>query len=128
MKTEEGNKLIAEFMGMTLGHPDKEETRWKDDWFEKLSVDGGHFESGSRHKHLLFHNSWDWLMPVVEKILSLQDEDEDFLFNVTIDANKIVFYDNIDYRDILFEENGASLVEMSYNGVLRFIEFYNKNK
>ena len=42
----ESNKLIAEFMGVE---------------FMEASLDGDDF-------NLQFHTSWDWLMPVIEKI------------------------------------------------------------
>ena len=53
------NKLIAEFMGMTPHHQDGDylidET--KDEGYEAIHVDC-----------FLYDSSWDWLMPVVEKI------------------------------------------------------------
>lgn len=55
------NKLIAEFMGMTQGRPNK--IRWKHHWFDDKGA-----VNGLRNTHLRFHSSWDWLMPVVEKI------------------------------------------------------------
>lgn len=50
------NKLIAEFMGMQhtdIGWYDNEET---------LQLQNNTFDE------LQFHKSWDWLMPVIEKI------------------------------------------------------------
>jgi hypothetical protein len=58
MTTEiiEGNKLIAEFMG---------ERVIKEPYFDnKLPVISG--EDG--YKQTKYHTSWDWLMPVIEKI------------------------------------------------------------
>ena len=43
----EGNKLIAEFMGLSMLH------------------------NQTRLETLKYHSSWDWLMPVVEKIEQL---------------------------------------------------------
>ena len=60
MTTTENNKLIAEFMGLKQGK-DINKPRWKDDWFENLS--------GRRHTHLHFDNDWDWLMPVIAKLV-----------------------------------------------------------
>ena len=60
------NKLIAEFMGMRQGK--ENEIRWANDWFESLDPNGHIFQSGLRHEHLRFNTSWDWLMPVVDKI------------------------------------------------------------
>lgn len=55
MKTEEGNKLIAEFMGIPIG---KRTGEYLDDRLE--------FPSGA--DKLKYHSSWDWLMPVVKRI------------------------------------------------------------
>lgn len=48
------NKLIAEFMGMSLG---------RDGWFDYEGVLG----DNKCYLDLEFHESWDWLMPVVDK-------------------------------------------------------------
>ena len=55
----ENNKLIAEFMELEYSPEDK---RW-DDWFDK---DGNRITFGVRIP-LLYHTSWDWLMPVIDK-------------------------------------------------------------
>jgi len=77
MTTEEitqGNKLIAEFMGW------KERTdpteRFFGDWYEGFN----RMTEGIK-KPLLFHGSWDWLMPVVAKLEQMPDayEYEEFL-------------------------------------------------
>ena len=52
------NKLIAEFMEYEL----QEEL-----WVATMSKEDDTFLG----RHLLFHNSWDWLMPVVDKIESI---------------------------------------------------------
>lgn len=71
----ENNKLIAEFMGYeTYEHNDSIAIRIKED-NEFNSVDFGHI-------HTKFHISWDWLMPVVEKILDLK-KNERLTENIT---------------------------------------------
>lgn len=75
MKKEEileGNKLIAYFMGATnpKNHPG-----------DYLWFAYGH--QGQKlwaTDKLIFHESWDWLMPVVEKIESL--EDGEYMFEI----------------------------------------------
>lgn len=120
MNTTENNKLIAEFMGMQLGHPDKNKTRWKNDWFEKLIVDGNEFESGARHTHLQFHSSWSWLMPVVQKIKDTptygSTDGIDFVLTCDLTKEKLL---NISlYSDI----------NEVYNAVVEFIKYYNEEK
>ncbi len=58
----EDNKLIAEFMGRT----------------DLLECN---FEMDDRNKY--YHNSWDWLMPVVQKCYKIDNEEG---FNNLVDA------------------------------------------
>jgi hypothetical protein len=61
MQPQEGNKLIAEFMGWTYY---TKEYNWK-----RSRIDYPTWSDGAMGwKELHFHTSWDWLMPVVEKI------------------------------------------------------------
>lgn len=108
MNTTESNALIAEFMG-----------------WEKVE---GFFMAFGREAtspgDLKFHSSWDWLMPVVEKI----DQ---------IGASVIIgrMFCEIKYIDPLNEEKHfdvriASGVKMNaINGaIVDFITWYNLNK
>lgn len=70
MKTEEiieGNKLIAEFMGYYPIKGDSLNPEW---WWTNENRDTRTFsldmKIGDNGFH--YHTSWDWLMPVVEKI------------------------------------------------------------
>ena len=63
------NKLIAEFMG-AVGTPKYNPTEWDVYITGYLDVDSDdenaqHFYTPDEMK---YHTSWDWLMPVVEKI------------------------------------------------------------
>jgi len=60
------NKLIAEFMGYQLEIVDGEFYATKDDMLECLCVE----------EELHYHTSWDWLMPVVNRILFIKPEFE----------------------------------------------------
>ena len=112
MKKE--NKLIAEFMGMSQGKPN--ENRWKNDWFEKLTTDGNEFESGRRHEHLLFDSSWEWLMPVVDKIEELE-------YFVHVLGDGCIIYDGECPKII----RTGSRKEATYKAVVEFIKWYNEN-
>lgn len=101
---------IAKFMGLSQGHPNKEETRWKDDWFEKLTIDGNVFESGRRHINLLFTKEWNWLMPVVHKCLLICHE------------NMLNEWEN-GFADAFL----SGSIDVMVKEVISFIEFYNKN-
>lgn len=67
---KEKNRIIAEFMGYeTYEHTNSTAIRLMED-NEFNSIDIGHI-------HTKFHTSWDWLMPVIDKIYNLPQEIED---------------------------------------------------
>lgn len=113
---EHYEKVFAEFMGMSKGHPDPKETRWKDDWFEQLIVYGNEFENGRRHTHLHFTTDWNWLMAIITKIESLG-------YQVKIDTN----YTQIFVRggNILIGGNGK--LNNTVSAVKDFINWYEIN-
>lgn len=105
MKTiEEGNKLIAEFMGIT-----------------PIVENNGVVYKDPNTGHIMlirYHTSWDWLMPVVEKIESLG-------YGVTI------YRKGCHINDIgLFGVNGfnhKSKIEQTWLAVVEFIKWYNNH-
>ena len=88
------NKLIAEFMGMQ--HTD---IGWYDN-DEVLQLQDNTFDD------LEFHKSWDWLMPVVEKIEQVHEGVPQELMNVSL----------------------FSTIDDVYKAVVEFINQYNKTK
>lgn len=87
----EGNKLIASFMGDTKRNLELDP-----------NVSGYHY-----------HNSFDWLMPVVNKIRSL--------YNATVDVP-------FDIVDVIAEGCIEANIIQVYTGVVEFIKWYNQNK
>jgi hypothetical protein len=89
------NKLISEFMGME-----------------------DHQEMGE-YVTPNYNTSWDWLMPVVEKIEGLRDE------------NGNAYRFNIDMCNAQIEEThieilgGAFKIDTTYKAVVQFINQYN---
>lgn len=68
MEREESNKLIAEFMGAELGNPDSDGR----ECYTGIPVNGmGTITYWT--ERMKFHTSWDWIMPVVEKIERIKD-------------------------------------------------------
>ena len=98
------NKLIAEFMGYAFVN--------------------GVYESPKDEFHIdemLYHTSWDWLMPVVEKIESDDRYDVDILqYGTRITDNQKEIVNNI--ADISFDKK----IEHTHNAVVEFIKWYNK--
>lgn len=108
MSTTENNKLLAEFMGFTLGHPDKNETRWKNCWF---TTSNGTWNS--RIDILHFNTDWNWLMEVIEKIRGI--------------VNTELSVDDFDkHRGLEQRLNPYNYdIQSIYNGCIEFIKWYN---
>ena len=106
------NKLIAEFMGHKLG----------------LDGDGmGEpqcriFEKGLGTKRIedTYSKSWDWLMPVVEKIECTHDDKGD-CFNVMMEA----FECTISGLGLTLCLNGHTKMDATYKAVIEFLKEYN---
>ncbi len=107
MNTQENNKMIAEFMGLAPNECGVYQTK-----------------RGPYHLENLSYNlSWDWLMPVVEKIYSLGYHYEIQPRGMVIEGwhssevlvSKCFVYDK-------------SQKEIIYDAVVEFINEYNKTK
>jgi hypothetical protein len=65
MSIEEGNKLIAEFMGYTVGILNG----WMSGSNEySYMKEGTEIKNPIKLKQLQYHTSWDWQIPVVPKL------------------------------------------------------------
>ena len=93
------NKRIAEFMGVVF----------HDDVHTVYKV--GYYDSEGYYigLDLKYHTSWDWLMPVAQKI-------EDYLSD---NIGKVGYFD-----DGLISND----IEVRYQSVVEFIKFYNTKK
>jgi len=100
----EGNKLIAEFMGVK---------------FDKMDFTGDRSLGGNADA-VRYHRDWSWLMPVVEKIQKLG-------FRVEIDMGTIDTNVHITKGDerlnIAYYSNSKECV---YTAVIQFIQWYNQ--
>jgi hypothetical protein len=110
---EENNQIIAEFMQY---HFDKQTNEYyirkynSGDWWTK--------------DELCFHESYDSLMPVLEKIELLGYSVEKNFQRVDKDWQCLITRGN----NILFQEFADDSIEAMYQAVLSFIEFYNNQK
>ena len=103
------NKLIAEFMGWDIKLPTTIPTNLH---LSNLELDNKEIFD------LKFHTSWDWLMPVVEKIESLRDTNGD-AYRFTIDmCNAQIEGTHIEII------GGAYKLNTTYQAVIEFIESY----
>ena len=118
----EMNMVICEFMG---GY------QWRHNVLFYVGPDGFEHESG---EFLKYHSSWNWLMPVVEKIESIYDEFHGY-FGVHISSNSCCIQGTkLDTRPgkehyAYFNEVVLSnKKEATHIAVYQFIQWYNKQK
>lgn len=106
---EKENKLIAEFMGY-------------EDWSEYNSVrlkrtDGiDAYKHICKYKDIKYHTSWDWLMPVVEKIESL---------GYWVNRNNGDVTISKDNDMIVITPMSSGGIDMMYQAVVEFINGFN---
>lgn len=115
MKTDNG--IIAEFMGMTYHHNDNSVM------IQMTSQGNEIVPIGS----MGYHTSWDWLMPVVEKIESDERYDVDILQYGTriVERTKT---DSIDIVNNIADISFDSKIDHTYDAVVKFINHINKEK
>lgn len=120
MNTTERNKLIAEFMGYKFyEHLPLKRNGWQLESNKDTAIYLTHSD-----EDLKYHNSWDWLMPVVEKI-------ENLGANVLIGRMFCeIKYTNPLNEGEIFEKKIVSGIKINaVNGsVVEFIKWYNENK
>jgi hypothetical protein len=102
MTTEEGNKLIAEFMGVKIG---VDKYSWRIGVTEPL-----------REEHLAYHKEWGWLMPVVEKINRLE-----LVESSEMCQREPAFY-MMPIRNALCDVD----IKKTWQSIIRLLEWYNK--
>ena len=105
------NKLIAEFMGISIG----EYTTYPEESTTQYAVEDTHY-----------HTSWNWLMPVIEKIkILVMEDDSDELYNseekVWDKISEALAWDNITHTLVQIE------IKSVYQAVVEFIKEYNLN-
>ena len=117
MNTQENNKLIAEFMGLIIRDKDgnlptssQQHKLFVEEEWDKL-----YFVSPYSPNGLDYHESWDWLMPVVDKI-------EDMGCEVVMTNEECTISGN----DCYVESIGKNRRGATYQGVVEFIDQLNK--
>lgn len=110
MKELSDNELIAIFMGMIV---EKYDAPFLED---KILYRHGkmNWQVWSVHQ-LSYHKSWEWLMPVVEKIESIQ-------YKVAIENSECQISGYEYCRDFYSE---GSKLHAVYNSVVEFIKWHN---
>jgi hypothetical protein len=102
------NKLIAEFMGMTYGDPND------DSVMIQMTSQGNEVVPIITMK---YHISWDWLMPVVDKIENLGYE-----FIIVESRCKINHNTDHSIEELFHMETIGSKLDITYDSVVHFIK------
>jgi hypothetical protein len=108
----EGNKLIEKFMGK-----EHDELCWK-----LLPKNIIHLP-----QYFKYHLSWDWLMPVVEKIEKINRYNEYYPDTVTIWKDCCKISDGNNGNELVCVYSGTTKIEATWLAVIDFIKWYNKN-
>ena len=127
----EGNKLIAEFMELETetfnSHPftKVKSTGILNYYYHGTLdriIDQGWFEA-----HELSYNvSWDWLMPVVDKIESFTDDNKCCKYNVNIEQCWVEIIDN-QTSDEIVSVDGDDKLLATHKAVVEFIKIKKDN-
>ncbi len=108
---KEDNRLIAKFMGFVI----KDGIIQHDPQFHSNGNKEGYRADG----FLNFHKSWDWLMPVVEKIEALNNAWEIDIYRNNCEIFMAPVF-NID--DVTF--TSKTKLEATYKAIIEFIKWY----
>jgi hypothetical protein len=117
LSIEEGNKIIAEWMG--------EEVIWHEEKWQWKSRHNG-------IKPFMYDHLWDWLMPVVEKIERMRYHTQIFYLHY-LKAHACQISKGKDFAKPFddAEWSGSSLnskIEAVWQAVVFFIQWHNQNK
>ena len=127
MKTiEEGNKLIAEFMG-------GKKNNISDIYY--LPEFGHYFNSYGqiewsdcfRLNELKYHTSWDWLMPVVEKIESFDHISVDMTKGYCRVFKCYNFEDRYRHGNQLAFSSDTPKIQAVWSACVEFIDWFNNH-
>ena len=119
----ESNKLIAEFVDVILSN---------------YTTYDGEIPQRYHINDLKYHSSWDWLMPVVEKIedtlIDLVNDDRTY-YDTIVTAegsicSRIEHCDKKYYVSFghIYEFGGNNKLETTYKAIIEFIKWYNSQK
>lgn len=118
-----GNKLIAKFMQLEKKIVAKGLIEYM--YTHKFTQHG--FYETTHEFCLLFHSSWDWLIPVVEKIEATNriNDNEWYPYQVTIWNTSCIISDGNNANKIVHTVTENNKIEATWSAVVKFIKWYN---
>jgi len=121
MNTQENNRLIAEFMGEKTITIDELKSILKENRENGLI----HTPQAYVEDDLKYHSSWDWLMPVVDKIESDERFDVNVLQYGTIISSNTKERGHIEIVNNVANISFDSKIDHTYQAVVEFIKQHN---
>jgi hypothetical protein len=125
----EGNKLIAEFMGI------KNVFEYTNKEGESIGLyigeEDGYVDYRCDIQWIGYNDDWNQLMPVIEKVKEIKLPERYGNVSYSIDyAEWIVWHKTIpgDLNQAQFISNHENLLEANFDAVVEFIRWYNENK
>ena len=106
LSNEDGNKIIAEFMGVKIGI---DKYSWRIGCAELL-----------QEKHLSYHKEWGWIMPVVDRVINLT--------TLPIPFGEPYRQFEQKYKSNIFIAMSTVKIEHIYKATVDFIKWYNECK
>ena len=129
----EGNKLIAEFMGAKpIDNPTGYSSDDDKSWYRYNNLNYSLLDGD-----LKFYSSWDWLMPVVQKICppsGTRDAVKNAMIVFMPYVNGCVIEYNMrqptkldkDMCDVIKIKNEATFIQAVWKAIVEFIKWYNE--
>lgn len=131
----EGNKLISEFIGWRFVKPDEQD--YYDIYFKERRMWSGSWQEAEDvllkgHK---FHESWDKLMPVVEKIsdtpmedfINEESEDGGYAYPITFGMRDEIGQWMVRFRGHAVH-TADTFIQAAWEAVVDFIKWHNLNQ
>lgn len=102
----EGNKIIAEFMGVPLKS-------------KQITFSNPQIEI-EKDRMFRYHSSWDWIMPVIENIVLLEESE----FNYDAEGMSQLRMSKLQFKALSITNS----IDIIFNSVVAFCKWYNQNK
>lgn len=146
METIEGNRLIAQFMGLRPTKIAQGAFAVSVSPYVSVVEDTEEKAMESLSRSLRYHSDWSWLMPVVEKIESLTQNSvtinknnvrvwqitDNYIVNISLNEDGFIvsrYLDtDFDYTVITGEKQTLTKIESVWQAVVEFIKWYNTQK
>lgn len=115
--TKSENELIAEFMNL-IRHSIEDNDGYKEyEWYDEDIINGQYINGFEPPP---YNTSWDWLMPVVEKIRKMERDPNEMFMGTTVDRHL--------HFIAITEKKIICPIDFLHSEIVEFIKWYNSQK